>query len=220
MTGQGVHDAVAVRRLYDRLAPIYDLASRPYSWIGTRRLSERAIAELRLRRGDTVVDLGTGTGRNLPALAAAVGPRGRAVGVDLSPAMLERARRRVGDLPQVELVEADMTRFQLPDGTDAVLATYALEMVREYDALVARLARECRPGARLVLNGLRSPERWPTWAVRLGSILSRPFGVTRAYRDHRPWEAVARHLVDTTYDEGAGGAVYLAAGTRPDDGSA
>lgn len=219
MTRPGIHDGAAVRDLYDRIAPVYDLASRPYSWIGTRALADRAMAELRLRRADTVVDLGTGTGRNLLPLAAAVGPRGRVIGVDLSPAMLERARRRAQGLPQVEFVEADMRDYHLPEGTAAVLATYALEMVEEHEALVARLARECRPGGRLVLNGLRSPERWPGWLVRLGSSLSRPFGVTPAYRDLHPWEAVARHLHDTTYAEGAGGAAYLAAGTCPGEGS-
>ena len=61
--------------MYDRIAPVYDLASAPYSSIDTRGLADRAIAELRLRRGDTVVDLGTGTGRNLLPLAAASGPR-------------------------------------------------------------------------------------------------------------------------------------------------
>lgn len=218
MSRAGIHDGAAVRRMYDRLAPVYDVASRPYGWWGTRRLADRALRELRLTRGGTVVELGTGTGRNLPALAAAVGPEGRVVGVDLSPGMLERARRRTRGLRQVELVEADMRDYELPDGTDAVFAAYAMEMVEEYDALIARLTSQLRPGGRLVLNGLRSPERWPRWLVRIASGLSRPFGVTDAYRDLHPWESVQARLRDTVYDEAAGGAAYLAAGTAPGPG--
>ncbi len=199
--------------MYDRLAPVYDVVSRPYRWLGTGRLAGRALRELRLARGDTVVELGTGTGRNLLALAAAVGPKGRVVGVDLSPGMLEKARRRTRGLHQVELVEADMRDYHLPDGTAGVLATYAVEMVEEYDTLIARLASQLRPGGRLVLNGLRSPDRWPRWLVGIASALSRPFGVTDAYRELHPWESVQSRLYETVYDEAAGGAAYLAAGT-------
>lgn len=213
----GVRGTDAVRRLYDRLAPIYDLASRPYGWFGTRRLAARAIGELWLQPGDTVVELGTGTGRNLPDLARAVGPSGRVVGVDLSRGMLRRARSRVAaaGLTNVDLVEADMTNFRLPPDTAAALSTYAMEMVPTYDALIARLSHELRPGGRLVLNGLREPVRWPRWLIAVASALSRPFGVTRAYRELRPWTAAGVHLDDVIHDEALAGAAYLAAGTAP-----
>lgn len=209
-----------VRTLYDRMAPFYDVVSRPYGWFGSKRLAVRAIEELRLRPGDTVVDLGTGTGRNLPDLAAAVGPAGRVLGVDLSPGMLERARRRVRGLglDNVELVEADMSTFEFPAGVDGVVSSYAMEMLPDYEKVIARLVGQVRPGGRIVLNGLRSPERWPEWVVRLGSALSRPFGVSEAYRSHRPWEAIERHTVEVIYDEAMAGAVYLAAGSTPGEG--
>lgn len=206
-----------VRTLYDRMAPFYDALSRPYGWFGSKRLAERAIDELRLRPGDTVVDLGTGTGRNLPELAAAVGPAGRVVGVDLSPGMLERARRRVTGLglDNVELVEAGISGFDLPPGVDGVVSSYAIEMLPDYDEVISRLVDQIPPGGRIVVNGLRSPERWPEWVVRMGSALSRPFGVSEAYRAHRPWEAIERHTVDVIHDEAMAGAVYLAAGSAP-----
>ena len=206
-----------VRSLYDRMAPFYDVVSRPYGWFGSKRLAEQAIEELRLRPGDTVVDLGTGTGRNLPELAAGVGPAGRVVGVDLSPGMLERARRRVTavGMGNVELVEAEMAAFDLPAGTDAVVSSYAMEMLPAYDEVIARLAEQLRPGGRIVVNGVRNPERWPEWVVRVGSALSRPFGVSEAYRSHRPWEAIETHTIDVVYDEAMAGAVYLAAGSAP-----
>lgn len=206
-----------VRSLYNRLAPFYDVVSRPYGWFWSKRLAEQAISELRLRPGDTVVDLGTGTGRNLPELAGCVGPAGRVVGVDLSPGMLERARRRVTDLglDTVELVEADIAEFDLPSGADAVVSSYAMEMLPDYDEVIARLVEQLRRGGRIVVNGLRDPDRWPEWIVRLGSALSRPFGVSEAHRSHRPWEAIETHTIDVVYDEAMAGAVYLAAGSAP-----
>ncbi len=206
-----------VRTMYDRMAPFYDVIARPYGWFGSKRLAEGAIEELRLRPGNTVVDLGTGTGRDLPDLAAAVGPTGRVVGVDLSPGMLERAQLRVEGLglDNVVLIEADMSTFDLPAGVDGVVSSYALEMLPDYDGVIARLVGQVRPGGRVVLNGLRHPDRWPELVVRVGSALSRPFGVSDAYRSHRPWEAIERHTVDVIYDEAMAGAVYLAAGSAP-----
>lgn len=216
------HDVLAseqVRTLYDRLAPFYDVVSRPYGWFGSKRLAMRALNELRLQPGDTVVDLGTGTGRNLAALAAAVGASGHVIGVDLSPGMLEQARHRVAelDIDNVELVEADMARYDLPPGTVGVVSSYAMEMLPGYDDVIARLVGQLRPGGRVVLNGLRHPARWPEWVVRLGSALSRPFGVSEAYRSHRPWQAIEAHTIDVVYGEAMAGAVYLAAGTAPCD---
>lgn len=218
-TGPGVLASGEVRTLYDRMAPFYDVMSRPYGWFGSQRLAARAIDELQLRPGDTVADLGTGTGRNLAELAAVVGPSGHVIGVDLSPGMLERARRRLVELgvDNVELVEADIAGYDLPPGTDAVVSSYAMEMLAEYDDVIARLVGQLRPGGRVVLNGLRDPQRWPEWVVRLGSALSRPFGVSEAYRSHRPWEAIEAHTIDVVYDEAMAGAVYLAAGTAPGD---
>lgn len=215
-----VLDAGEVRSLYDRMAPFYDVASKPYGWFGARRLAERAIDELRLEPGDTVVELGTGTGRNLEALSAAVGPDGNVIGVDLSPGMLEVAQGKVDDagLVNVELVEADMTTYELPADTRAVLSTYAMEMLPDYEEVIGSLAGQLLSGGRIVLNGLRHPDRWPEWVTRTGSALSRPFGVSDAYQQHRPWEAIERHMDGVVYDEAMAGAAYLAAGTVPEVG--
>lgn len=211
----GVLDTAGVRRLYDRIAWVYDIAAWPYNLIRARRLSERAIKELRLEPGDTVVDLGTGTGWNLPHLADAVGADGTVIGVDISPAMLEQARQRIADRPNcnIELVEADISTYQLPPGTNAVVSTFVMEMRPDYSDIIQRLTMTLADNGQIATTGLRHPDRWPEWLIQLGTGLVRIFGVSDAYRDHRPWEAIAACTTDSVYVESHAGVVYLAAGT-------
>ena len=87
-------DADQVRGLYRRIAPFYDLSLIPFRALGDRRNRLLAVRSLRLQAGDTVVDLGCGTGINIPLLLEAVGPSGRVIGVDLSEEMLSNACER------------------------------------------------------------------------------------------------------------------------------
>ena len=64
------------------------------------------------------------------------------------------------------------------------------------DAVIERLAATMPAGGRVAVSGLRRPERWPEWLIRLGEWVNRPFGVTRAYETFRPWESVRQHLRD------------------------
>ncbi|MCP9211893.1 class I SAM-dependent methyltransferase [Streptomyces sp. NEAU-Y11] len=110
-----------------------------------------AVAELGLRAGDAVLDAGCGTGRALPALRAAVGPRGTVLGVDLTPAMLEAAVREARD-KAATLVLGDVTRLPLRDGClDAVFAAGLISHLGEPGPALRALARVVRPGGRLAL---------------------------------------------------------------------
>jgi demethylmenaquinone methyltransferase/2-methoxy-6-polyprenyl-1,4-benzoquinol methylase len=202
------------RALYRRLAPIYDLALWGYRLLGVSRHRRQAVEALQLRPGDTVVDMGCGTGLNFPYLHEAVGSEGRIVGVDLSEAMLEKARERADrhGWQNVELVEADLTEYIFPENVGGALGTFALEMVPEYDAVIRRVAGALPTGKRLALFGLKHPERWPEWLVRFGLWLNKPFGVSREYEAFRPWESVRQHMTEVEHQEFYTGAAYLSIG--------
>ena len=204
-----------VRALYDELASSYDVMASVYDVVGSRRLAAHGMRLLNLRPGDVVVDLGCGTGINLPQLAGEVGPEGRVIGVDLSAGMLDQARERIASkgLSNVELVQQDVREFEFPEDLHGVVATFSLEMVPENDEVIARACRSLsRTAGRIAVMGLREPPEWPRWAIDMGIALGRPFGVSEAYTHIHPWEAVQRHTDEVAFETRFFGSVYLAVG--------
>jgi demethylmenaquinone methyltransferase/2-methoxy-6-polyprenyl-1,4-benzoquinol methylase len=206
-----------VRRVYDRVAGRYDGALALFGLLGYRAgdYRRRAVRALNVQPGQTVVDLGCGTGKNLPLLAEAVGAEGRVVGVDFSASMLEEARERTErlGLTTVELVEADAARFDFPDGLDRVLATFSLSMMPEPERVIARAAQVLGSDGRLAVLDFRIPSSWPGPIRRAAFALAAPLGETwaMAERDLRP--LLRHHLTldaDTSFYFGA---AYVAAGT-------
>lgn len=208
-----------MRRLYRRLAPYYDAALWAYYLAGfpIMRYRRHAIEALSLRRGETVVDLGCGTGLNVPLLREAVGPEGHVIGVDLSGAMLEEAEARVRSTgwANVELVQADAAEYVFPSDIGGILSTLAITIVDEYDDVIRRGAEALRPGGRMALFGLKKPGGWPEWLLRLAVWVNKPFGVTLDYADRHPWESVQRHLREACFREMYLGAAYLSVGEAP-----
>lgn len=217
ITDMGVLNKEEARSLYDNLAGRYDLLLLWLKLFGLERERKRLINALRLEPGDHVVDLCAGTGRNLPLLVDAVGPTGWVTAVDLSEGMLDRARSLAAEngWSNVVCVQADVETYAVPHDTTAVLSTFGLEMVPDYDGVIGRAAATLRPGARLGLMGLKYPEHWPSWLVNSGMALMRPFGVSRDYRDFCPWISAEQHLKATSMTPLAFGAAYRCIGTLP-----
>jgi arsenite methyltransferase len=108
----------------------------------------------RIERGQVVLDLGCGAGTDLLVAAQMVGSEGHAVGVDMTPAMLERARmsaREMG-LDNVELHQTLIESLPLPDeSVDVVISNGVIDLVPDKDAVFAEIDRVLRPGGRLQL---------------------------------------------------------------------
>lgn len=208
-----------IRQLYRRRAGNYDFAANLYYLIGFREAKYRklAVAALKLRPGDTVVELGCGTGLDFTYLLDAVGKAGRVIGVDLTDAMLNQARRRVAQhgWRNVSLFQADAADYVFPQGIAGVLSTFALTLVPAFDQVIARAAQVLAPAGRLVVLDFKQPRQWPLWVVKLGVWLTRPFGVTLDLAQRKPWLAMRGVFPELRMQEYFGGFVYIATGIKP-----
>src|SRR6266568_3061685 len=133
----------AVRRMFDRIAPVYDAMNHTMT-AGLDRRWRRLTAEAVVRPGYDVLDACCGTG-DLAVAAARVG--GRVTGLDFSEAMLERARRKAPDL---DWVRGDL--LQLPFAAasfDAATVGFGVRNVDDLARALAELRRVLRPGGRV-----------------------------------------------------------------------
>jgi phosphatidylethanolamine/phosphatidyl-N-methylethanolamine N-methyltransferase len=138
--------------VYARLSPVYDVIFGAPLQPG--RIA--AVRQMGIRPGDRVLEVGAGTGINVPLY-----PRHcRVTAIDLSAPMLERARRRISrqGIAHVELLEQDAARMTFPDDFfDSVYAPYVMSVVVDPICVVREMRRVCRPGGRIViLNHFRS----------------------------------------------------------------
>ena len=204
------------RTLYDSNAGRYDAMLILYRLAGLTHHRKMLVQSLQLQPGAVVVDLCCGTGANLFYLSRAVGPAGKVLAVDLSAGMLERARQKIAaeSLQNVELICGDVEEYQFPGRLQAVVSTFGLEMVPAYGAVVQRIAAALPEGGRLGLLGLQYPENWPGWCVDLGMRLNRPFGVSREYRDFKPWQEAELQFDIEVFRNLLFGTAYFCLATR------
>ena len=149
-----------VEEAYARWAPIYDLV-----FTAVMKPGRKAAAAAASRPGGRVLDVGVGTGLELPMFAAGT----RLVGVDLSEPMLRVAQKRIAreGLRDVEgLVVMDAMRMAFPDDYfDCVVAPYVLTVVPDPGRTMDELARVTRPGGEIVLVNHVGAEKGPIAAI-------------------------------------------------------
>ncbi len=208
---------IEVRDVYRRRARHYDVTANLFYGLGFRELHYRrlAVEALCLRRGDTVVEIGCGTGLNFALLEDKVGSDGQIIGVDLTDAMLDRARERTArnGWSNVALVESRAADYRIPDDVDAILTTFALTLEPHYEQVIAQGARALRPGGRFALLDIRLPSNWLRRFAPLLIALLRPFAVSMTVAQRKPWEAMERHFPSMTMQTFYCDIAYLAVGT-------
>ena len=180
---------------------------------------DQAVGALNLSSGDTVIEIGCGTGLNFPRFQEAIGPGGRIIAVDISVDMLHQARQRVADhgWENVDLVCADASQFEYPPNVDGILSTFVMVLIPECEEVVSKACQALAPGARLGVLDMAWPRGWPLWWRHVLFFL-KSYGVTEEVLKRRSWDRVwkmmDKHLVDVYRTDFWMGFFYLAAGTR------
>jgi len=179
----------------------------------------KAVDALHLKRGDLVVDIGCGTGLNFALLQEAVGPEGHIIGVDLTDAMLDQARRRAAEhgWRNIELVQSDAAKFQFPAHVDGIISTFALTFISDCSAVIRNGSQALAPERHWVVLDMAWPDGWPLWVRHLLFMLP-SYGITADVIERRPWEAVwhtmEQHLSEPNRERFWMGFFYLASGKQ------
>lgn len=131
-----------------------------------------------IRSGEVIVDLGSGGGLDVFLASQLVGPKGRAVGIDMTPAMIERARANAlaGGYQNVEFHLARIDKIPLPDASvDCVISNCVINLAPDKPAVFREIARILKPGGRLAvsdiaLKGVLPPAVAQSLAAYVGCI--------------------------------------------------
>jgi SAM-dependent methyltransferase len=197
--------------------PAYAEDARWYDW-RTRAFAgyRRAIVDaLPLRAGDTVLDIGCGTGQCFPLLRERIGAGGQVIGIEVAPEMAALARARVvaEGWRNVTVVAADAAKAVIPAGADAALFC-AVHDILQSPAAVHTVVDSLRPGGWVSAGGGKWAAPWQpmlNWQVWL---LHSPYVADFTGFD-RPWRRLEAVLDYFRVRDLAWGTGYIATGRRP-----
>ena len=151
-------DTLPVPRTKEEAKQAYDRISKSYDYtLGLlgRKYSEMALERLSVVEGETVLEIGFGTGHCLNLIAKLIGPGGKVYGIDISPEMIEKTKKRLekgGLANRAELCCGDATCLPFNESAfDAVFTSFTLEVfdTPEIPRALAQIKKVLKPGGRL-----------------------------------------------------------------------
>jgi demethylmenaquinone methyltransferase/2-methoxy-6-polyprenyl-1,4-benzoquinol methylase len=208
------YDLPFIRRRYNRVAGYFVF----FEWLfllppGIRR---KAVVGLELKRGDRVLEIGCGTGRNLPLLREAVGSEGQIIGVDLSEGMLAEAQSLCDRKKwnNIMLIRTDAADYTSPYSVDAVIFSLSYATMPHHHDVLRHAWKQLRPGGYLVIvdarvpPGLRGKLLFPfaVWIMKR-TVLGNPY--------IRPWEELRELTGELEMREFLMSSYYICRGRKP-----
>lgn len=187
--------AAGVQRMFDRVAPRYDLANTVLSFGQDRRWREAAARATDLVAGEVAVDVACGTGRLAEELSR-LRPDATVLGLDFSWEMVRRARAEPGERERLGFAVGDAMRLPLADASvDVVTIAFGLRNLPEPGRGLLELRRLLRPGGRLVVCEFSRPVV-PGFKQVYDRYLSRllPLAAKRLSSDPEAYQYLARSI--------------------------
>ena len=185
----GTLEEPQVEAMFDRIAGVYDRMNTVMT-AGLHHAWRRRAADLaQVRAGDRVLDVATGTGDLALELARRVGPGGAVVGTDFSERMLELARAKASaEGAGIRFEPGNALALHYRDGEfDAATVGFGARNFSDLERGLSEMARVVRPGGRVVVLELTTPQRPPLstffelWFDRAVPALGRLAGDSQAY---------------------------------------
>ena len=203
---------------YRKYAKNYDFAVHLYRLLGCKIPKYRKIIinSLELSKGDTVIELGCGTGLNFSLVLDAIGTEGKLIGVDITDKMLDVAKKRVDEngWKNVELVQSDFAEYDFPKEIEGVFATGALSYSPDYDNVIKKAHDALKKGKKFALLDFKMSKGPARVFAPLIIACTKPFSADEEYLKATAWKSMEKYFEKTTFQEGWGGFLYLSVGEK------
>ncbi len=216
---------------YTKVAPRYDKVtsfSAKVFFFPIERYRREAVEAMSVGRGDTVLEIGCGTGLNFSYIRERIGPSGRLIALDYTPAMIEQAARKADDQGwrNVQFVVGDAAEVEklVTGPVDGAISTACLCIVPGWERAIAGAAALLRPGGCLVVLDIATMK--PGGPLRLVSPLvdwwTRHYGFADPgvdFAEVRPWKTtMEKYLTNVFYREMYLGTMFLCYGEKAWEG--